>query len=170
MRFELCQSRTMSAIVSEIVTAFNPNARGIAVVYGRLHNRQFSFFTLLFFAHFIVSTIGFVWKAPPLSFRQSPLKERSEKHGINKRKRCVFSSGYPCREATRAFWRFQLGESRTLYTTALATGSAFKRNTGDVACFTAKLNKRRISFFSRELFPLFLISLFRFIGKERALS
>lgn len=168
MRFKLGQSRTMSTIVRTIASAFNPNARGIARFHGRLYSRQFSFFTLLFFAHFIVSPIRLVRKALPLRFRQSTLMESSANHAILKS--ACFFVGYPRRFATRALWRFQLSESRTIYPTVLATGSAFERNTGDLGCVSVKLHKTRFSFFSRELFALFLILLFRFIGKERLLS
>lgn len=84
MRFKLGQSRTMSTIVRTIASAFNPNARGIARFHGRLYSRQFSFFTLLFFAHFIVSPIRLVRKALPLRFRQSTLMESSANHAILK--------------------------------------------------------------------------------------
>ncbi|SCV66447.1 hypothetical protein ANAPRD1_01073 [Anaplasma phagocytophilum] len=54
--------------------------------------------------------------------------------------------------------RFLLGHSRTIYASVPPTSIAFERNTRQLACFSGKLDKTGIPFFSRELFAPFLIS------------
>lgn len=115
-------------------------------------------------------TLSFRCQRTPASFATSTKYSQGTTCKSRYFKLRVFFRGYTCELATLAFLRFRLAESRTIYPTVFATGSAFILNTVDVACISGKLDKRRFSFFSREILALFSISLFRFIVKERPLS